>query len=220
MGTIAVSAICDQAAKRLFDATKIRWSAAELCGYYNEVLNLYAGHKPAAFVTTSTLAIAAGAKQALPTGSRFLLKPTRNVVSGKPIKQQQKAVLDNLPGIDWYNKSGTDVEYVVYDREDPLVLWIYPQPTASHQIELECAAVPTPATEAAGVISGTLSISDTDVPILILGILGCAMQKNTLSGDMAKANWYASQFAAHLGIKTQGQFSFAPKTRVPDKGDA
>lgn len=219
MGTIAVSAICDQVGRRLFDETKLRWKAKDLVDYYNETIRLYASHKPAAFVTTSTLATVTGAKQTLPAGANFLLGMPRNVASGRPIRQVQKAVLDNLPGIDWYAKSGTDVELFVYDRQNPKVVWIYPQPPAAHQVEVECASDPTPATENAGVISGTLSIDDTDQPFVVLGMLACAMEKNTLAVDMSKAAFYASQFAAHLGIKMQGQFAFSKMTREPPKGD-
>lgn len=220
MGTIAVSSICDQVSNRLFDETKVRWTPTELVGYYNEVVNLFVSYKPSSFVTTAIFNTVSGAKQTLPAGANFLLKATRNVTSGKPIRQIQKAVLDHMPGISWYSKSGSDVQHFVYDKQNPKVFWIYPQPPAGSQIELEYAAVPEQATENAGVISGTLSIDDTDVPFIILGMLACAMQKNSLSGDITRANWYASQFASHLGIKTQSQFTFAPMTREPNAEDS
>lgn len=217
MGTLTVGAILDRAELTLLDEDNVRWDREELRGHYNAGVRMIVGFKPDAYVTTAVVTFAAGSQQAIPDGGTAYRALLCNIASdgttaGSAIFPCARADLDlSLPA--WRLATGDEVEHVVFDPENPKVYHIYP--STSGKGLLTYGDTPTDSTLDADV----LPIDDLYDAVLHDYVVGLALQKNSKSGNIARADWYANRVAQALGLRSQGQFQFTSQpTRQSAQG--
>lgn len=124
------------------DGTSIRWPLNELTRYLNDGQREIVIYRPDAMVTNATLALAAGAKQALPTGGTKLIDVVRNTAGNKrAVRLTNREILDaQTPG--WQGLTGVaEILHFMYDARDPKTFYVYP-PSASASLEIVYAALP------------------------------------------------------------------------------
>lgn len=207
MGTLTSTAIVASASAELLDPTFVRWAQADLLGFLNAGVRAICGYKPDAYVVTSSITIITGAKQTLPAGAIALREVRRNMgaggaTPGAAVTQVERDDMDHARP-DWQATIGSAVKHYVHNPDEPKVFYIYPQ-VASGSVEAAYSAQPTDMT-----LGQTLGLDDLYEAPLVHYVVGRALQKSSKSGDIARANWHASQFAQFIGIKHQGQFQFA-----------
>jgi len=209
MGTIACSVILNRAAKTLFDETGVRWPPAELLDYLNAGIVAVIAAKPDAGAVSEPFELEDGTQQEIPAEFSQFLGLTRNMgenglTPGKAIRQIERNELDhNNP--DWHTVTGSAVLHYTHDKRLPRVFHVYPGCTG--WVELQGVKVPAAVTDPAY----ELPIDDLYESPLHNWVVGYAYAKSSKSGDMNRSGAYMTLFANALGLKSQMQFSFAPK---------
>jgi len=203
----------------LLDPNAVRWPTAELVRYLNDGQRDIALVRPDATSTTATMALAAGARQTLPSVGAKLLEVIRNTSGTKrAIRLVDRVILD-AQNPNWYNITGvTEIRHYTFDPREPRIFYVYP-PAASTgaSAELIYSAYPTDITEpSAGAlysaVTGNISVADIYVNALVNYILYRAYSKdseNTQNAALA-ASFY-QLYQNLLGVELSGTTGVAPK---------
>lgn len=203
----------------LVDPNAVRWTTAELVRYLNDGQRDIVLVRPDATAVTTTMSLAAGARQTLPSAGAKLLEIIRNTSGTKrAIRLVSRAVLD-AQSPDWYSKTGvTDIRHYTFDPREPRTFYVYP-PAASTgaSVELIYSGYPTEITEpSAGAlytaVSGNISVADIYVNALTNYILYRAYSKdseNTQNAALA-ASFY-QLYQTLLNTELSGTTGVAPK---------
>ena len=203
----------------LQDTNAIRWTTSELVRYLNDGQRDITTVRPDATSTTVTLALAAGARQTLPSAGAKLLEVIRNTSGAKRAIRLTSRVILDAQNPDWYSKTGTtDIRHYTYDSREPRTFYVYP-PAASTgaSVELIYSAYPTDITEpSAGAlytsVTGNISVADIYVNALVNYILYRAYSKdseNALNAQLATSFYQLYQNL--LGVELSGTTGVAPK---------
>lgn len=195
--TILASVITAQAAGVLNDPAGLRWSSTELLDFLNLARRAAAQLRPDMFVKTVEVALAAGARQALPSDGQLLFRVNANV-GGDAIVPVDRAHLDaRLPNWRTAAPSAT-VRGFMYDPSTPLEYWVTP-PSAGGSVEITYAYAP------ADIASGeAIGCADVYQPALLDYVLFRAFSKPVQGGqaeDTARAVGHYSAFVAALTPK-------------------
>lgn len=203
----------------LLDPNAVRWPTAELVRYLNDGQRDIALVRPDATSTTATMALAAGARQTLPSVGAKLLEVIRNTSGTKrAIRLVDRVILD-AQNPNWYNITGvTEIRHYTFDPREPRIFYVYP-PAASTgaSAELIYSAYPTDITEpSAGAlytsVTGNISVADIYVNALVNYILYRAYSKdseNTQNAALA-ASFY-QLYQSLLNTELSGTTGVAPK---------
>lgn len=203
----------------LLDPNAIRWPTAELVRYLNDGQRDIALVRPDATSVTATMALAAGARQTLPSTGAKLLEVIRNTGGNKrAIRLVNRIILDaQVPN--WYNQTGvTEIKHYTYDPREPRIFYVYPPAAAANaSAELIYSAYPTDITEPNSTalytaVTGNISVADIYVNALVNYILYRAYSKdseNTQNAALA-ASFY-QLYQSLLGTELSGTTGVAPK---------
>ncbi len=203
--TILASVILDSVSTILLDTAKRTWSESELLGYLNEALRATAFVKPDMYPVQTFVTPTAGVLQTLPTDGVAILDITRNA-SGRVVTQVDEGLLEEANRF-WPGATQQPVvEHFTADPRNPRRYRLFPPNDGAGSIELLYGATPP-----------NLSYAAEDVPVpesyqtaLTNFILSRAYSKNSKKQDLSKASYYMQQWAALLGLKSQGQVAVAP----------
>lgn len=217
--TIAASVIFDKVKRILQDETNVRWTVADLVGWFNSAQREVALLKPDALSSNTSKQLAAGTKQSIPESGLRLLDVIRNLgtdgtTPGLAITGIPRKVLDTtLP--DWHSSTPSAVaKRFVFDERDPLTFYVFPPQPATGQgyVELLISLAPTDITVVSNEPSGNLSLPDLYENAIIDHILYRAFSED--SGNplgAQKAQMHYAAFATALGQKVQAERYYAPK---------
>ena len=215
---IAAQSIIRRVVETLQDTTSIRWPVAELVRYLNDGQREVIVHRPDAMVTNTSLSLAAGTKQGLPSNGAKLIDVVRNSAGNKrAIRMCAREILDaQSPG--WHNLAGvTEIVHFMFDPRDPKVFYVYPPAAAAGAaVDLVYSALPADITEpAAGTdfsaVSGSLSVPDIYSNALQDYVLYRAYTKDSqYAGNEARAQARYAAFANALGIEIKATVAIAP----------
>jgi hypothetical protein len=204
----------------LQDATNIRWTTSEMCGWINSAQREIIIYKPNANPVTEAMVTVAGTKQSIPTSGIQLLEVIRNMgtngtTAGNAITNINRNILDvTIP--DWHTASASaSSKHFCFDERIPQVFYLYPpQPTSSMgYVEVCYSKLPTDLTESAGSISGSI-FNDLYETVIIDYVLYRAYSKDsehTANAQQSIAHYQA--FVAALTGKTQSEVMLAPDQR-------
>jgi len=119
------------------DKTSVRWPKAEWLNWYNDAILFVVNRRPDKSAKTVDFIVdETNTRQALPDDALALFTITRNIVSGRPIRQLSRNQLDDQYD-DWHSHTDAEIDHFVYDERDPRTFYIYPRPTATgHKIEI------------------------------------------------------------------------------------
>ncbi len=182
----------------LFDDSHAVWAAATKIKFVNEAAKAIALVRPDATATTTTHTLTANTPmQSIPaTGARFL-HLTRNIATGKPIRKISKEVLFETV-YDWEPQDVAEIEFFMFDEENPLNFDVYPVPDSPFEVGLVFSAVPA-----------TVSSGD-DIPVsgiyaapLLDFVLHRCYGMETKGVDRPKSMQHLQAFYNALGVKTQ-----------------
>ena len=217
--TIAAQSIIRRVVETMQDNTSVRWPVAELVRYLNDGQREVVLYRPDSMVTNATVALAGGAKQALPANGSKLIDVIRNTSGNKrSVRMTVRNILDTQSP-NWYNLTGvTEILHYMYDARDPKVFYVYPPAASSGaSVELVYSAYPTDITEPAdgavySAVAGNISLPDIYGNVLADYILYRAYTKDSeYAGNAQRAQAHYAAFQAALTTEMAGTTGVAPK---------
>ena len=85
--SVTVQSVVDRAEFIFQDTSNIRWTTAELLFWLNDAQREIALLKPDATATNTTITLATGTKQSVPSGGNRLLKVVRNMSAASSVSR-------------------------------------------------------------------------------------------------------------------------------------
>lgn len=207
--SVSAQTVLDRAEFIFQDTSNIRWTAAELLLWLNDAQREIALLKPDATATNTTITLATGTKQSVPSGGNRLLKVVRNMSAasggtGKTaIRIVSRDALDTQepnwhdPTVAGYSKHGTMVKNYMYSEEDPRTFYVYPGVAGASYIELVYSA--NPATIAA---NANLGVPDIFANAVLDYVLYRGYMKETESASQQRATTHFQLFMTSVMGKT------------------
>ena len=208
--SVTVQSVVDRAEYIFQDTSNIRWTTAELLLWLNDAQREIALFKPDATATNTTITLATGTKQTLPSGGNRLLKIVRNMSAassgtGKTaIRLVSRDALDTQepnwhdPTVTGYAKHGAIVKNYMYSEEDPRNFYVFPGVAGNAYIELVYSS--NPATVA---INANLGVPDVLANAVLDYVLYRGYMKETETADQQRASSHYQLFIASVTGKTQ-----------------
>jgi len=217
---ITAQSIIRRVVETLQDNTSVRWPVAELVRYLNDGQREVVQYRPDAMVTNSTVTLAAGAKQALPSDGSKLLDIVRNnsETSKRAVRMTNRMILDaQVPN--WHNITGTtEILHFTYDPRDPRVFYVYPPAAASGAaLDIIYSAYPAALTEPAEgttytAVTGNISVPDMHANALADYVLFRAYSKDTeYAGNAARATAHYQAFTNAMTVEANATAVASPK---------
>jgi hypothetical protein len=217
---ITAQSIIRRVVETLNDTTSVRWPVNELVRYLNDGQREVVQYRPDAMVTNSTVTLAAGAKQALPSDGSKLLDIVRNnsVASKRAVRMTNRMILDaQVPN--WHNITGTtEILHFTYDPRDPRVFYVYPPAAASGAaLDIIYSAYPVALTEPAEgttytAVTGNISVPDMHANALADYVLYRAYSKDTeYAGNAARATAHYQAFTNAMTVEANATAVASPK---------
>ena len=219
---VSVQSVIDRVQTTLQDTTGVRWPVVgELVLWINDAQREIALLKPDASAKNTTITLAAGTKQDIPSDGNRLLRAVRNMsaASGgtgkRSVRLVQREVLDAQTP-DWHDPTVTGdaahtdiVKHYVYDEQNPRNFYVYPGISGDAYLEIIYSANPSTVTQ-----GDNLDIPDIYANAVMNYVLYMAYMKDA---DYAGNNQRA---ASHFQIFTtsitgKGQVDALTTPNVP-----
>jgi len=211
MGTILASKILADVGILINEVTPSKWPDSERLRWLNLGQRASAILKPDISVSTSTIILVAGTKQALGATATQLIKITRNMgtdglTPGDIIPKIEMALLDRI-NPSWHTATASaTIESYLYDVDiDPKVFYVSPPQPSSGFGYVEKIEAVTP-TDIAGT-SNVINIDDIYESALVAFTAGMCLSKLSAHSVEAQstASGFFETFATMLGRKDQAE---------------
>ncbi len=205
MGTIYTTSIITKGREILLDTAGERWSDSQLMGYLNEGQRAVPTFKPNAYVTNSSVSVAAGTKQTLPTAATVLVDIPRNV-GGRVVRLVSRKLLD-AKAPNWHQADAdAEVRHFMYDIEDPRHYYVYPPNDGTGVVEMIHGAIPPDV-----VIGQAIALDDIyEIPLLNYMLYRAFSWDAEFSADQGRADKHLTAFIAALTGKANGEAGAKP----------
>jgi hypothetical protein len=209
---VAVNDVINKVQETLQDTAGIRWNETnELIQWLNDAQREIALLKPDATSENTTVTLATGTKQSIPSDGNRLLRVMRNMSAasggngGRAIRLVARDVLDTQTPT-WHDPAVTGdtahtnvVKNYIYDEQDPKNYYVFPGVSGSTYIEIVYSK--NPATVSAG---GNLSVDDMYANAVQNYILYMAfMKESEAAGNAQRASSHYNLFTAAITGKAQ-----------------
>ena len=209
---VTVQSVIDRAQTVLQDTTGVRWPVVgELVLWINDAQREIALLKPDASATNSTITLATGTKQDIPSGGNRLLKVVRNMSAAsngtgkRSVRLVDREVLD-AQSPDWHDPTVTGdaahaaiVKHYVYDEANPRNFYVYPGVSGSAYLEIIYSSNPAVVAQA-----DSLSIPDIFANAVMNYVLYMAYMKDAeYAGNAQRASNHYQLFTASVTGKGQ-----------------
>jgi hypothetical protein len=210
--SVTVQSVIDRAQTVLQDTTGVRWPVVgELVLWINDAQREIALLKPDASATNSTITLATGTKQDIPSGGNRLLKVVRNMSAAsngtgkRSVRRVDREVLD-AQSPDWHDPTVTGdaahaaiVKHYVYDEANPRNFYVYPGVSGSAYLEIIYSSNPTVVGQ-----GDSLSIPDIFANAVMNYVLYMAYMKDAeYAGNQQRASSHFQLFTASVTGKGQ-----------------
>lgn len=204
MATTKAVDLINRVSVTLQDPTFVRWTQAELLNYLNDAQRQVVLFRPDAKAVNAAFACTNAAKQTLPAEGLRLINVLRNT-NGRAITKVDRSILDvQLPT--WYETAAAadGVKHYVYDALDPKNFYVFPKPTAAHQIDIVYAIAPVDITIANFTTdTQVIGIDDIYANAMMDYMMYRAYQKDSEFANLNRASVYFQSFTTSLGVKSQ-----------------
>ncbi len=209
---VTVQSVIDRAQTVLQDTTGVRWPVvAELVLWINDAQREIALLKPDASATNTTITLATGTKQDIPSGGNRLLKVVRNMSAAsngtgkRAVRLVDREVLDAQTP-DWHDPAVSGdaahsaiVKHYVYDEANPRNFYVYPGVSGSAYLEIIYSSNPVAVAQA-----DNLSIPDIYANAIMNYVLYMAYMKDAeYAGNAQRASSHFQLFTASVTGKGQ-----------------
>ena len=135
---------------RDMDGGGIQWKDAELITWFNEACAEVSRVRPEATSNTADVALVAGAKQSIPTGTSRLLEGICNIdigEEGRIIRRVSRATMDSEDP-NWMSGAGsTTVLRYMPSLTDPRTFYVYPPAAIGAEIRIVSSGPPQKVTQ-------------------------------------------------------------------------
>jgi hypothetical protein len=210
--SVTVQSVIDRAQTVLQDTTGVRWPVVgELVLWINDAQREIALLKPDASATNSTITLATGTKQDIPSGGNRLLKVVRNMSAAsngtgkRSVRLVDREVLD-AQSPDWHDPTVTGdaahaaiVKHYVYDEANPRNFYVYPGVSGRAYLEIIYSSNPTVVGQ-----GDSLSIPDIFANAVMNYVLYMAYMKDAeYAGNAQRASSHYQLFTASVTGKGQ-----------------
>lgn len=210
--SVTVQSVIDRVQSVLQDTTGVRWPVVgELVLWVNDAQREVALLKPDASAVNTTVTLATGTKQEIPSEGNRLLKVVRNMsaasngTGARAIRLVDLAVLDSQSP-SWHDPSVTGdaahtnvVKHYAYEESNPRNFYVYPGVSGNAYAELIYSA--NPATVA---LADNLSIPDIFANAIMNYVLYMAYMKDAeFAGNQQRASSHFQLFTASVTGKGQ-----------------
>ena len=209
---VTVQSVIDRAQTVLQDTTGVRWPVvAELVLWINDAQREIALLKPDASATNTTITLATGTKQDIPSSGNRLLKVVRNMSAAsngtgkRAVRLVDREVLDAQTP-DWHDPAVSGdaahsaiVKHYVYDEANPRNFYVYPGVSGSAYLEIIYSSNPVAVAQA-----DNLSIPDIYANAIMNYVLYMAYMKDAeYAGNAQRASSHFQLFTASVTGKGQ-----------------
>jgi hypothetical protein len=210
--SVTVQSVIDRVQAVLQDTTGVRWPVTgELVLWINDAQREIALLKPDASAVNTTVTLATGTKQEIPSGGNRLLKVVRNMSASsggagkRAIRLVDLSVLDSQTP-NWHDPATTGdaahtniVKHYSYEESNPRNFYVYPGVSGNAYVELVYSA--NPATVA---LSDNLSIPDIFANAIMNYVLYMAYMKDAeFAGNENRASNHYQLFTTSVTGKGQ-----------------
>jgi len=210
--SVTVQSVIDRVQAVLQDTTGVRWPVTgELVLWVNDAQREIALLKPDASAVNTTVTLASGTKQEIPSGGNRLLKVVRNMSASsggagkRAIRLVDLSVLDSQTP-NWHDPATTGdaahtniVKHYSYEESNPRNFYVYPGVSGNAYVELVYSA--NPATVA---LSDNLSIPDIFANAIMNYVLYMAYMKDAeFAGNENRASNHYQLFTTSVTGKGQ-----------------
>lgn len=189
-----------------------RWPNSELFYWISDAQRLIGLVRPDAVSVIATVSLAAGSKQAIPSGTTRLLDILHNVDSsnGTPLRSIKLTDRDQLETQDpnWQTKTKKkEVRQYIYDPRTPTTYFVTPPNDGTGRIELVAQSAPVEITAD----TDNLVLQDIYLETAVNYVMYRAYSKdNEFSANSAAANSYLQLVLSVLGLKTLKDVASSP----------
>jgi len=210
--SVTVQSVIDRVQSVLQDTTGVRWPVTnELVLWVNDAQREVALLKPDASAVNTTVTLATGTKQEVPSAGNRLLKVIRNMsassggVGKRAIRLVDLSVLDSQTP-NWHDPATTGdaahtnvVKHYSYEEANPRNFYVYPGVSGNAYVELVYSANPATVT-----LSDNLSIPDIFANAIMNYVLYMAYMKDAeFAGNQQRASSHYQLFTASVTGKGQ-----------------
>ena len=199
--SIAASDVITQAAAIYQDTGYDRVTALDWVRHLNTAIKRLIGLRPDAYYKTTTMQLASGALQELPSEAIRLIDITRNMGSdgatpGTPITEVDKDTLDRT--LSWYAETAEPaVEHYAYDDRKPRHFLI--SPPCTNYIELSYSYLPTALTASTDSIASMPQTFEADLVNWML--YQAYLMDSDEPNNWQQAQFYYNAFMQGLGLE-------------------
>lgn len=209
---VTVQSVIDRVQAVLQDTTGVRWPVTgELVLWVNDAQREIALLKPDASAVNTTVTLAAGTKQEIPSEGNRLLKVVRNMSASsggagkRAIRLVDLSVLDSQTP-NWHDPATTGdaahtnvVKHYSYEESNPRNFYVYPGVSGNAYVELVYSANPATVT-----LSDNLSIPDIFANAIMNYVLYMAYMKDAeFAGNENRASNHYQLFTTSVTGKGQ-----------------
>ena len=210
--SVTVQSVIDRVQSVLQDTTGVRWPVTnELVLWVNDAQREVALLKPDASAVNTTVTLATGTKQEVPSAGNRLLKVIRNMsassggVGKRAVRLVDLSVLDSQTP-NWHDPATTGdaahtnvVKHYSYEEANPRNFYVYPGVSGNAYVELVYSANPATVT-----LSDNLSIPDIFANAIMNYVLYMAYMKDAeFAGNQQRASSHYQLFTASVTGKGQ-----------------
>lgn len=219
-----------RAAIVLQDHENVRWSLAEMVGWFNDGQREIVLNKPNACSETIVIPLVVGTLQSMPESYVSIIRMIRNIddpmnpaAGGKVVYMAPRDSLD-ATYVDWHTHTQAKrVKTVMYDAADPERFYVYPPNNGSGHIEATLSKLPVditipsaPATDVE-LYTSPLGLPDIYANTILNYALYRAYSKDAaVSGNLQRATMYYQMFGASLGLKYRAEIMANPNMPQPN----
>lgn len=219
---VSVQSVIDRVQATLQDTTGVRWPVVgELVLWVNDAQREIALLKPDASAKNTTITLATGTKQDLPSDGNRLLRAVRNMsaasggTGGRAVRLVQREILD-AQSPSWHDPTVTGdaahtaiVKHYVYDEQNPRNFYVYPGISGDAYLEIIYSA--NPSTVAQG---DNLDIPDIYANAVMNYVLYMAYMKDAdYAGNSQRAASHFQLFTT--SVTGKGQIDALTTPNVP-----
>jgi hypothetical protein len=214
------SEIISELGKQLNDVDQVTWTEASLIEYINSAQEMIVSIRPDAYSVITTMQMAAGSKQTIPSSALRLVDVKRNMgtdgnTPGRVVLPTEADALD-LFQFNW--NAATQVEVVknfFYDERTPNSFYVDPPSDGTGYLEVAISRVPTKVTAA----GDTLVLKDIYRNHIVQW---CMFRAYSIEVDSVasrdRANNHQGAFYAMMGRKFERDAQFSPSEEVQRGG--
>lgn len=215
---VLAKTIIKRATDLLQDSSSITWAANELVRWLNDGQREIVVYRPDACTAEGSLALVAGARQALPSTAHKLIDILCNTGGTKgAVTFVTRSELDDLNPY-WRGMTGaTEIAHFCYDQRQPRAFDVYPPAAVGAAVDAVYAVYPTDVAEPAdgstwADVAGNIGVADLFSNALLDYVLYRAYLKDDSdAGNAARSVGHYTAFKSALGGESQATQVVTPK---------